>query len=128
MQEDTAFVVGLAAAEASRAGTTLPTRHRLCTLALSRRLGVPVPNHKLGTLAAHWNVRHRNAHDSLDDAAALIGVFTHSVDLAYRLGLPLPVVGCDGRAGRSTFPARVVKTPCPWRSRDGCPLLAPLLQ
>jgi len=71
------FDYGFLAAEASRAGTTLPTRHRLCTLALSRRLGVPVPNHKLGTLAAHWNVRHRNAHDSLDDAAALIGVFAH---------------------------------------------------
>lgn len=50
------FDYGFLAAEASRAGTTLPTRRRLCTLALSRRLGVPVPNHKLGTLAAHWNV------------------------------------------------------------------------
>jgi DNA polymerase III subunit epsilon len=42
------------AAEAQRAGLKMPIEGRLCTLALSRRLGLAVADHKLGTLAAYW--------------------------------------------------------------------------
>ena len=42
------------AAEVERTGRKLPVERRLCTLALSRRLGLAVPDHKLGTLAGYW--------------------------------------------------------------------------
>lgn len=40
-------------AEAERSSAALPTTHRLCTVALSRRLDLPVSNHKLATVAAY---------------------------------------------------------------------------
>lgn len=102
------------AAEATRAGSTLPTRQRLCTLALSRRLGVPVSNHRLATLAAHWRVDQGQTHEAHEDARVLSAVFAHSLDLAVRLDMPLPVVDCDGRSGRVPYPTRVPRTACPW--------------
>lgn len=121
------FDFGFIAAEAVRAGTSLPTRQRLCTLALSRRLGLPVTNHKLGTLAAHWGIPQQRAHDAHDDALVTARILAHSAQLAGRLGLPLPLVDCHGHHGQKPYPARVVKTPCPWRSpgrlEPGCPLV-----
>ncbi|ODU03678.1 MAG: hypothetical protein ABS81_13375 [Pseudonocardia sp. SCN 72-86] len=102
------------AAEASRAGTELPVAQRLCTVALSRRLGIDVPNHQLGTVAGYWGVVQEQAHDAHDDARVLAGILSPSLALAAELGLPLPIVGCDGARGR-VFPARIVKSPCPWR-------------
>lgn len=122
------FDHGFLAAEAARAGTSLPTRQRLCTLASSRRLGVDVPDHRLGTLAAHWTVPHDKAHDALADATALVGVFAHSLDLAARLQMPLPVVGCADRPDRTPFPPRVVKTACRWRNPGRWQPGAPLVQ
>jgi DNA polymerase-3 subunit epsilon len=110
------FDHGFLAAEAARAGAILPTRQRLCTVALSRRLGLPIPNHRLGTVAAHWRIPQQNAHDAHDDALVTARILTHSLDLAGRLGLPLPVVDCSGNTGARPYPARVVKTPCPWRN------------
>ena len=122
------FDHGFLAAEAARAGTPLPTRQRLCTLALSRRLGLPVVNHQLGTLAAHWRVPQRRAHDAHDDALVTAQVLAHSVQLAGRLGLPLPLVDCAEHRGAKPYPARVVKTPCPWRSPGGLQPGHPLVQ
>ena len=115
-----AFDHGFLAAEAARAGTTLPTQRRLCTLALSRRLGLDVPNHKLATVAAHWRIPQQRAHDAHDDALVTARVLAHSLQLAGRLALPLPVVDCSGHIAafgqvRAGYPARVVKAPCPWR-------------
>ena len=59
------------AAEGERAGLKLPVEQRLCTLALSRRLGLAVPDHKLATLAAYWGVPQKRAHDALDDVTVL---------------------------------------------------------
>ncbi|MHA6629895.1 TerD family protein [Pseudonocardia sichuanensis] len=110
-----AFDHGFLAAEAERAGVKLPVRQRMCTLALSRRLGIDVPNHKLATLAGYWGVPQRRAHDAEDDTQVLSRVLTHSLLLAAQLGLPLPLIGCDGRTGATRYPPRATTPPCPWR-------------
>ena len=106
------FDHGFLDAEFIRAGAESPTKQRLCTVALSRRLELDVPNHKLGTLAAHWQVRQRNAHDAYDDALVLTEVFARSAALADSLRLPLPVVGCGGR--RTVYPEQVARVDCDW--------------
>lgn len=108
------FDYGFLDAEARRAGLAMPTQHRLCTLALSRRLEIDVPNHKLSTLAAHWKVRQNRAHDAYDDALVLTEVFAHSASLAESLRLPLPVVGCTDRW--AVYPDRIPRVECPWRN------------
>ncbi|MFF2111199.1 TerD family protein [Rhodococcus koreensis] len=108
------FDYGFLDAEIRRAGMTMPTRQRLCTLALSRRLEIDVPNHKLSTLAAHWKVRQNRAHDAYDDALVLTEVFAHSASLAESLRLPLPVVGCADR--RAVYPDRIPRVESPWRN------------
>ena len=110
-----AFDHGFLTAEAERAGVALPVRQRLCTVALSRRLGIDVPNHKLATLAGYWGVPQQHAHDAHDDALVLSRVLTHSLLLAARLDLPLPLVGCTGRTGPAPYPPRLASPPCPWR-------------
>ena len=110
-----AFDYRFLAAEAYRAGSKLPVEQRLCTLALSRRLGLDVPNHRLATLATYWGLRPHRAHDAYEDARALSGVFARSMRLAAQLGMPLPMVGCDGLTGAPPRPSAIVRTPCPWR-------------
>lgn len=121
------FDHGFLGAEAARAGSTLPSDSRLCTLALSRRLDLPVPNHQLGTLATFWRVPQRRAHDSLDDTRVLVDVFRHSAALAQRLGLSLPVVSDVRRAPRP-YPGTWSKSPCPWRYPGSWQPGAPLVQ
>lgn len=122
-----AFDHGFLAAEAERAGLALPVQQRLCTLALSRRLGLDVANHKLGTLAGYWGVAQQRAHDADDDVQVLSRVLTHSLLLAARLGLPLPVVDAVGRS-TTRWPARVSAPPCPWRNPGRWAPGAPLVQ
>lgn len=88
------------AVEAGRIGHRLPTESRLCTIALSRRLGLDsgLPDLKLGTVAAHWGVPLPRAHDALEDATALAGVLRRSLTAADAEGIPLPLVTC----GRQT--------------------------
>ncbi|WP_233159699.1 TerD family protein [Pseudonocardia sp. MH-G8] len=123
-----AFDHGFLAAEAERAGLKLPVRQRLCTLALSRRLGIDVPNHKLATLAGYWGVPQRRAHDAEDDTQVLSRVLTHSLLLAAQLGMPLPLIGCDGRTGATRYPPRVTTPPCPWRYPGRLAVGRPLVQ
>ena len=104
------------AAEVERAGLKLPVEQRLCTLALSRRLGLAVSDHRLATLAAYWGVPQERAHDALDDVTVLARILTHSLLLAAQLDLPLPLVGCDGKAEVATGPARPTTPPCPYRN------------
>lgn len=101
------------AAEAQRCGTVLSSRSRLCTLALSRRLGLPVANHTLASLAQHWGVPQRAAHDAHDDALVLAQVFHRSLVLAAELGLPLPVLSARP-VSATARPAAVTRIPCPW--------------
>ncbi|WP_042413624.1 DEDDh family exonuclease [Streptacidiphilus anmyonensis] len=80
--------------EYARMSDRAPIEQRLCTIVLSRDLGLPLPNHKLGTLAAHFGVETRHAHHALDDARVLAEVFRPSLRLAAESGLRLPLVPC----------------------------------
>lgn len=123
-----AFDHGFLAAESARAGMKLPVQRRMCTLALSRRLGIDVPNHKLATLAEYWGVPQQRAHDAGDDTAVLSRVLTHSLLLAARLDLPLPLIDVDAKTAPAAYPARIATVPCPWRHPGRLVAGAPLVQ
>ncbi|WP_218588851.1 TerD family protein [Pseudonocardia oceani] len=123
-----AFDHGFLAAESDRAGIKLPVDRRLCTLALSRRLGIDVPNHKLATLAAYWGVPQVGAHTADDDAHVLSRVLTHSLLLAANLGLPLPLIGCDDRTTATRYPPHAASPPCPWAYPGRLAAEQPLVQ
>ncbi|MFI2669654.1 TerD family protein [Streptomyces albidoflavus] len=101
--------------EFARARRWLPVSQRLCTLALSRQVDPPTEDLKLGTLAAHYGVPQRRAHDALDDTRVLAGVLRASLREAERLALPLPLVTCPPRA-ESQFTPTPPKTPCAYRN------------
>ncbi|WP_016694246.1 TerD family protein [Rhodococcus rhodochrous] len=108
------FDYGFLDAEFRRAGTSLPAEHRLCTLALSRRLELDVPNYRLATLAQHWQVQQLQEHDAYDDARVLSEIFLRSAAMADNLQLPLPVVNCRSR--KSVYPASVPRVACQWKN------------
>ncbi|MEU8353348.1 DEDDh family exonuclease [Streptomyces sp. NPDC048845] len=113
--------------EFARTGVRLPVARRLCTLALNRRLGPPTDDLRLGTLAAHYGVPQRRAHDALDDTRVLAGVLRGSLAEAERLELPLPLVGCPPRQS-TDFRPRVPKTPCGFVNPGRLPAGGPLTQ
>ena len=108
------FDHGFLASELNRAKVEHSVNRRLCTMALSRRLQLDVPNHKLSTLAQHWKIQQRNAHDALDDARVTSQVFAHSAALARTLGMPLPVVNCS--VSNRGYPVTVTRIPCLWKN------------
>ncbi|MGW4893820.1 DEDDh family exonuclease [Kitasatospora sp. NPDC004240] len=128
--------------EFSRAGLRAPVEQRLCTMVLSRDLRLPLPNGKLSSLAAHFGVRQRQAHNALDDARVLAEAFRPSLHLARLGGVPLPLQTCvavtDLGEEEPASPSRASWTgssyrqakkrpPCPYpnpgRWEDGKPLL-----
>ncbi|MCX4551892.1 DEDDh family exonuclease [Streptomyces sp. NBC_01500] len=82
------------AREYARAQRTAPVRQRLCTIALSKELALPLPNHKLESLAAHFGVVQEHAHHALDDARVLAEAFRPSLHAAARDGVRLPLLEC----------------------------------
>ncbi|MET7439470.1 exonuclease domain-containing protein, partial [Streptomyces sp. NPDC005568] len=60
------FDWSMIAREYARAEREAPVRQRLCTIALSKELGLPLPNHKLESLAAHFGVVQRGVRARLD--------------------------------------------------------------
>ncbi|MGO4200613.1 TerD family protein [Rhodococcus sp. TAF43] len=104
------FDFGFLDAEFQRVGVATPIENRLCSLALSRRLELDVPNHRLSTLAEYWQIPQLIAHDAYDDARVLTEVFTRSASLAEALQLPLPVVSCRGRR-TTVYPDQVKRVP-----------------
>ncbi len=88
------FDWSMIAREYARAQRTAPVRQRLCTIALSKELGLPLANHKLETLAAHFGVVQRHAHHALDDARVLAEAFRPSLHAAARGGMRLPLLEC----------------------------------
>jgi DNA polymerase-3 subunit epsilon len=116
------------AAEVERAGLKMPVERRLCTLALSRRLGLTVSDHKLATLAQYWGVPQVRAHDAIDDVEVLARILTHSLLLAARLDLPLPIVGCDDRGEVGPGTPRPTAPRCPWRNPGRFEPGGPLVQ
>ncbi|MTE18449.1 DEDDh family exonuclease [Streptomyces sp. TRM43335] len=138
------FDWSMIAREYARARLEAPVRQRLCTIALSKELELPLPNHRLESLAAHYGVVQRRAHHALDDARVLAEAFRPSLHLAARDGIRLPLLACTpltewndsvtsaGSAGRSRTrslgwrPSRK-RPPCPYpnpgRYEPGGPLV-----
>ncbi|MFF2849162.1 DEDDh family exonuclease [Streptomyces sp. NPDC058001] len=99
------FDWSMIAREYARASRTPPVRQRLCTIALSKELGLPLPNHKLETLAAHFGVVQQRAHHALDDARVLAEAFRPSLRAAARSGVRLPLLECRPLTEWSDSPA-----------------------
>lgn len=89
-----AFDWSMLAREYARASVSAPVRQRLCTIALAKELRLPLPNHKLASLAAHFGVVQQNAHHALDDARVLAEAFRPSLHAAARGGVRLPLLEC----------------------------------
>lgn len=121
------FDWGFLAAEASRSNALLTVDSRLCTMALTRRLDLPLPNLKLESVATYWGVRQLAAHDAVDDTRVLVEVLRHSLVAADRLGLALPLTSCDGPPP-AVYPAAPVRTPCRWAYAGRWTPPAPLVQ
>ncbi|MFI6703193.1 DEDDh family exonuclease [Streptomyces sp. NPDC050509] len=100
------FDWSMIAREYARAERTAPTRQRLCTIALSKELGLPLPNHKLESLAAHFGVVQQRAHHALDDARVLAEAFRPSLHAAARDGVRLPLLECRPLTEWSDAPSR----------------------
>ncbi|MFF3287760.1 DEDDh family exonuclease [Streptomyces sp. NPDC003023] len=88
------FDWSMIAREYARARGAAPTRQRLCTIALAKELRLPLPNHKLESLAAHYGVVQQRAHHALDDARVLAEAFRPSLHSAARGGVRLPLLEC----------------------------------
>jgi DNA polymerase-3 subunit epsilon len=117
--------------EYARAQTAAPVEQRLCTIVLSKELALPLPNHRLESLAAHYGVVQQRAHHALDDARVLAEAFRPSLHLAAAAGLRLPLHACrpltewvDGPSTRSAERNGVSYRPTSWRparKRPACP-------
>lgn len=96
------FDWSMLAREYARANSAAPVEHRLCTIVLSKELRLPLANHKLESLAAHYGVVQQRAHHALDDARVLAEAFRPSLHLAAEAGLRLPLHACSAadRMGR----------------------------
>ncbi|GLV73972.1 DEDDh family exonuclease [Streptomyces hygroscopicus] len=121
-----AFDWSMLAREYARTRSAAPVRQRLCTIALSKELGLPLPNHKLETLAAHYGVVQRRAHHALDDARVLAEAFRPSLHRAAETGLRLPLLACQPLTEWSGGPAigrqrSYRQTWRPSRKRPACP-------
>lgn len=117
------FDYGFLSQEFMRANVRLPVERRLCTLALNRRLSPATKDLKLATLAAHYGIEKRRAHDALEDVRTLAGVLAGSLSEAGRLGLELPFVACPPKQqARPVIP----KTRCAFRCPG--PLTGELVQ
>ncbi|WP_240135801.1 DEDDh family exonuclease [Streptomyces sp. MUM 178J] len=99
------FDWSMIAREYARAERTAPTRQRLCTIALAKELRLPLPNHRLESLAAHFGVVQQRAHHALDDARVLAEAFRPSLHTAAREGLRLPLLECRPLTEWSDSPA-----------------------
>ncbi|GAA4670191.1 DEDDh family exonuclease [Streptomyces chumphonensis] len=120
------------AREFARTDREPPVRQRLCTIALSKSLGLPLANHKLESLAAHYGVVQQRAHHALDDARVLAETFRPSLRLAAAGGVRLPLLSCTpltewsaapyggpgGQGGARPFAAATWR---PSRRRPACP-------
>ncbi|MFD4527201.1 DEDDh family exonuclease [Streptomyces sp. NPDC058470] len=123
------FDWSMIAREYARADREAPVRQRLCTIALSKELGLPLPNHKLESLAAHFGVVQQRAHHALDDARVLAEAFRPSLRAAAHRGVRLPLLECRpltewssgpsiGRQSGGGYPSGSWR---PSRKRPACP-------
>lgn len=130
-----AFDWSMLAREYARAAVIAPVQQRLCTIALSKELRLPLPNHKLESLAAHFGVVQERAHHALDDARVLAEAFRPSLHAAARGGVRLPLLECRPLTEWSDSPVtpRIGYQPSygaqtswrPSRKRPACPYSNP---
>ena len=118
-----AFDHAFLTSEAEAAGTSLPVDEVMCTVELARRLNLGLDNLRLETLARHWSIEQRRAHDAFDDALVLSRVLAPALQRAREAGVWLPVRPATRRRwpnGRVTHeelkPLKVLaaRTPCPY--------------
>ncbi|MEU3944742.1 DEDDh family exonuclease [Streptomyces sp. NPDC029526] len=117
------------AREYARARAEAPVRQRLCTIALAKELRLPLPNHKLESLAAHFGVVQQRAHHALDDARVLAEAFRPSLRAAAAANVRLPLHECRPLTEWSDRPrigqqAAYGGRPATWRpsrKRPACP-------
>ena len=86
-----AFDYSFLVAEAELIGAELPTETVMCTVELTRRLGLELENFRLETLARHWGVAQLRPHDAFDDASVLAQVLQPALQRAHQRGIWLPV-------------------------------------
>ncbi|WP_435970799.1 DEDDh family exonuclease [Streptomyces sp. Qhu_M48] len=94
------------AREYARAESAAPVRQRLCTIALAKELALPLPNHKLESLAAHFGVVQERAHHALDDARVLAEAFRPSLHAAAERNVRLPLLECRPLTEWASSPER----------------------
>ncbi|MET9978028.1 DEDDh family exonuclease [Streptomyces microflavus] len=125
-----AFDWSMIAREYARASVIAPVEQRLCTIALAKELRLPLPNHKLASLAAHFGVVQQHAHHALDDARVLAEAFRPSLHAAARGGVRLPLLECRPLTEWSDSPVtprvgyQPARQPNSWRpsrKRPACP-------
>lgn len=120
------------AREYARAESAAPVRQRLCTIALAKELSLPLPNHKLESLAAHFGVVQQRAHNALDDARVLAEAFRPSLHAAAERNVRLPLLECrpltewaaspvQPRIGQQASSAYRAGSWRPSRKRPPCP-------
>jgi DNA polymerase-3 subunit epsilon len=85
------FDYSFLAAEAELVGAELPVDTVMCTVELSRRLGLDTENLRLETLAAHWGITQMKPHDALDDAMVLAQILKPVLVRARERKVWLPV-------------------------------------
>ncbi|WP_197379055.1 DEDDh family exonuclease [Mycolicibacterium mengxianglii] len=118
-----AFDYSFLTAEAELIGAELPTETVMCTVELTRRLGLELENFRLETLARHWGVDQLRPHDAFDDASVLCQVLQPALRRARDRGIWLPVRPVTRRRwpnGRVTHdelrPLKMLaaRMPCPY--------------
>lgn len=82
---------GRSSPRGKRVGTSLPTRERLCTLELTRALGIPSTAYSLEALCNHWQVPQARPHDADDDVRVLVEVLRQALLTADRQDAALPI-------------------------------------
>ena len=102
-------------AETRRAGTIIDATGRLCTIAMTRRLDVPSESLKLSAVAQYWGVRQYAAHDAADDTRVTLEILRHSLVVADRLNLRLPLITPEVDDRRPGYPIRAPRVACSWR-------------
>ena len=107
------FDWGFLQAESLRCVIGLESSHRLCTLALARRLDLDVRDHKLGTLAAWARIQQLQAHSAVDDVRVLEAIFLKLMTEATRGQVTLPM-SANTAAARQPWGERAPAVTSAW--------------
>ena len=85
----------------SSPGPLAAGRRVMCTVELARRLNLGLANLRLETLARHWNIEQRQAHDAFDDALVLSRLLVPALQRTRSRCITFRSVRRRGDAGRT---------------------------